>query len=144
MTTLPTQEILQRLNADGHVVIENLIPKSMAADAEPLPNFTLSIQTASMLDDFSVDNGAAHVATGFNHTQRKPPRGQEALANETVLAGPANVTDPARSGVIVQYGRSWVKPFVDLRAPIDAEQAAAFSLRLRYMLGCNANAPVRG
>ena len=128
--------------------------------AEPLPNFTLSIQTAWMLDDFSIDNGATHVATGSNHTQRKPPRGQELLGNETVLEGPAgsvamwlsqtwhrhgaNVTDDARSGVIIQYGRSWVKPFVDLRTPIDAEQAAAFSPRLRYMLGCNANAPVRG
>ena len=128
--------------------------------AEPLPNFTLSIQTAWMLDDFSTDNGATHVATGSNHTQRKPPRGQEGLGNETVLEGPAgsvamwlsqtwhrhgaNVTDGARSGVIIQYGRSWVKPFVDLRTPIDAAQAAAFSPRLRYMLGCNANAPVRG
>ena len=128
--------------------------------AEPLPNFTLSIQTAWMLDDFTIHNGATHVATGSNHTQRKPPPGQAALDNETVLEGPAgsvamwlsqtwhrhgaNVTDAARAGVIVQYGRSWVKPFVDLRSPIDAEQAAAFSPRLRYMLGCNANAPVRG
>ena len=128
--------------------------------AEPLPNFTLSIQTAWMLDDFSIDNGATHVATGSNHTQRKPPRGQEQLGNEVVLEGPAgsvamwlsqtwhrhgaNVTDGARCGVIVQYGRSWVKPFADLRTPIDAEQASAFSSRLRYMLGCNANAPVRG
>ncbi len=127
---------------------------------EPLPNFTLSIQTAWMLDDFTVHNGATHVATGSNLTQRKPPHGQAALANETVLEGPAgsvaiwlsqtwhrhgpNVTDAPRNGVIVQYGRSWVKPFVDLRTPIDAAQAEAFSPRLRYMLGCNANAPVRG
>ena len=41
--------------------------------AEPLPNFTLGIQTAWMLDDFTVDNGATHVVTGSNHTQRKPP-----------------------------------------------------------------------
>ena len=34
--------------------------------------------------------------------------------------------------------------FVDLRTPMTAEQAAAFSPRLRYMLGCNASAPVRG
>lgn len=128
--------------------------------AEPLPNFTLSIQTVWMLDDFSADNGATHVATGSNHTLRKPPRGQVPLDNEAVVEGRAgsvafwlsqtwhrhggNVTDAARTGVIVQYGRSWVKPFVDLRTPMDAEQAAAFSPRLRYMLGCNANAPVRG
>jgi ectoine hydroxylase-related dioxygenase (phytanoyl-CoA dioxygenase family) len=128
--------------------------------AEPLPNFTLSIQTAWMLDDFTIDNGATHVATGSNHTQRKPPKGQAAVEKESVLEGPAgsvamwlsqtwhrhgaNVTDGVRNGVIIQYGRSWVKPFVDLRSPITAEQAAAFSPRLRYMLGCNANAPVRG
>jgi len=31
-----------------------------------------------------------------------------------------------------------------VRTPMTAEQAAAFSPRLRYMLGCNASAPVRG
>ena len=128
--------------------------------AEPLPNFTLGIQTAWMLDDFTFDNGATHVVTGSNHTQRKPPSGRAVLENETVLEGPAgsiamwlsqtwhrhgeNVTDGVRNGVIIQYGRSWVKPFVDLRTPMDAAQAAAFSPRLRYMLGCNASAPVRG
>ena len=128
--------------------------------AEPLPNLTLSIQTAWMLDDFHADNGATHVATGSNHTLRKPPPGQEPLDNELVLEGEAgsvaiwlsqtwhrhgaNATDDHRTGFIVQYGRSWVKPFVDMRTPMDAQQAAALSPRMRYMLGCNANAPVRG
>jgi ectoine hydroxylase-related dioxygenase (phytanoyl-CoA dioxygenase family) len=128
--------------------------------AEPLPNLTLSIQTAWMLDDFHPDNGATHVAVGSNHTLQKPPPGQAPLDNEFVVEGPAgsvaiwlsqtwhrhgaNVTDNPRTGFIVQYGRSWVKPFVDMRTPIDAEQAAALSPRMRYMLGCNANAPVRG
>ncbi len=128
--------------------------------AEPLPNFTLSIQSAWMLDDFTIENGATHVVTGSHLTQRKPPSGRDLLKNETVLEGPAgsvavwlsqtwhrhgaNVTDGVRNGVIIQYGRSWVKPFVDLRTPMTAEQAAAFSPRLRYMLGCNASAPVRG
>jgi len=57
--------------------------------AEPLPNFTLGIQTAWMLDDFTVDNGATHVVTRSNHTQRKPPSGRAVLENETVLEGPA-------------------------------------------------------
>ena len=56
----------------------------------------------------------------------------------------ANVSEHPRRGLIVQYGRSWIKPFVDLRTPMDDEQAAAFSPRLRYLLGCNASAPVRG
>ncbi len=127
---------------------------------EPLPNFTLSIQSAWMLDEFTVDNGATHVVRGSHLTQRKPPSGRDRLESEVVLQAPAgsvavwlsqtwhrhgaNVTDGARNGVIVQYGRSWVKPFVDLRSPMTAEQAAAFSPRLRYMLGCNASAPVRG
>ena len=122
---------------------------------EPLPNFTLSIQSAWMLDDFTEDNGATHVVRGSHTTQRKPPGGRDHLADEVVLEGPPahspdlapprrNVTDAPRCGVIVQYGRSWVKPFVDLRTPMTAEQAKAFSPRLRYLLGCNANPPVRG
>jgi len=127
---------------------------------EPLPNLTLSIQTVWMLDDFSVADGATHVVTGSHRTQRKPPIGRDPLADEVVLEGPAgsvafwlsqtwhrhgaNITDHPRTGLIVQYGRSWIKPFVDLRTPIDDDQAAAFSPRLRYMLGCNASAPVRG
>jgi ectoine hydroxylase-related dioxygenase (phytanoyl-CoA dioxygenase family) len=127
---------------------------------EPLPNFTLSMQTAWMLDDFHRDNGATHVGRGSHLTLRKPPRGRDAIDDEVVLEGPAgsvaiwlsqtwhrhgeNVTDAARRGVIIQYGRCWVKPFVDLRTPMTAQQAAALSPRVRYMMGCNANAPVRG
>ena len=127
---------------------------------EPLPNFTLSMQTAWMLDDFHRDNGATRVGRGSHLTLRKPPGGRDAIDGEVVLEGPAgsvaiwlsqtwhrhgeNVTDVTRRGVIVQYGRCWVKPFVDLRTPMTAEQAAALSPRVRYMMGCNASAPVRG
>lgn len=128
--------------------------------AEPLPNFTLSLQTAWMVDDFRVDNGATHVARGSHLTLRKPPTGRDRIDDEVVLEAPAgslaiwfsqswhrhaaNTTDAMRRAVIVQYGRCWVKPFVDLRTPMDAQQAAALSPRLRYMMGCNANPPVRG
>jgi ectoine hydroxylase-related dioxygenase (phytanoyl-CoA dioxygenase family) len=127
---------------------------------EPLPNLTLSMQTVWMLDDFHVTNGATHVAGGSHLTLRRPPRGHDELEGEVVLEGPAgslaiwlsqtwhrhgeNATDSARRGVIVQYGRCWVKPFVDLRTPMTAEQAASLSPRTRYMMGCNAGAPVRG
>lgn len=127
---------------------------------EPYPNFTLSIQTAWMLDEFRAQNGATHVARGSHLTLRKPPRGRGEVPDEQILEGPAgsvaiwlsqtwhrhgeNMTEQMRRGVIVQYGRCWVKPFVDLRTPMNAEQAAALSPRLRYMMGCNASAPVRG
>ncbi len=127
---------------------------------EPLPEFTLSIQSVWMLDDFSAANGATHVARGSHRTRRKPPKGKTPLDTEVVLEGPAgslaiwlsqtwhrhgeNSTDAARTGVIAQYGRAWVKPFVDLRSPLTRDSAARFSPRLRYMMGCNANAPVRG
>src|SRR5215207_344588 len=113
---------------------------------EPFPNFTLSMQTAWMLDDFHVGNGATHVARGSHLTLRQPPRGRGEVDDEVVLEGPAgsvaiwlsqtwhrhgeNTTDAMRRGVIVQYGRCWVKPFVDLRTPMTAEQAAALSPRL--------------
>jgi Phytanoyl-CoA dioxygenase (PhyH) len=127
---------------------------------EPLPNLTLSMQTAWMLDDFHRRNGATHVARGSHLTLRRPPPGRGEVEDEVVLQGPAgslaiwlsqtwhrhgaNATDSARRGVIIQYGRCWVKPFVDLRAPMTAEQASSLSPRTRYMMGCNANAPVRG
>jgi hypothetical protein len=127
---------------------------------EPLPNFTLSMQTVWMLDDFSHRNGATHVARGSHFTLRRPPPGRGELEDEVVLEGPAgsvaiwlsqtwhrhgaNTTDSTRRGVIIQYGRCWVKPFVDLRTPMSAEQAASLSPRTRYMMGCNANAPIRG
>jgi ectoine hydroxylase-related dioxygenase (phytanoyl-CoA dioxygenase family) len=127
---------------------------------EPLPNFTLSIQSAWMLDAFTEANGATHAVRGSHLTQRKPPKGHDRQEGEVVLEGSAgsvalwlsqtwhrhgaNVTDEPRCGVIVQYGRSWVKPFVDLRTPMTAEHARQLSPRLRYLMGCNASAPVRG
>jgi len=127
---------------------------------EPFPDFTLSMQTAWMLDDFRLENGATHVARGSHLSLRQPPRGRGEVDDEQIVEGPAgslaiwlsqtwhrhgeNTTDAMRRGVIVQYGRCWVKPFVDLRTPMTAEQAAVLSPRLRYMMGCNASAPVRG
>lgn len=127
---------------------------------EPLPDLTLSIQTVWMLDDFTADNGGTHVSAGSNHTLRKPPPRGRQVPDEEIVEGPsgsvafwlsqtwhragANTTDEARTGFIVQYGRAWVKPFVDMRTPMDAKQAQALSPRMRYMMGCNANAPVRG
>jgi hypothetical protein len=127
---------------------------------EPLPNFTLSMQTAWMLDDFHRRNGATHVARGSHLTLLRPPPARGEVEDEVVLEGPAgslaiwlsqtwhrhgaNTTDSTRLGVIIQYGRCWVKPFVDLRTPMTAEQAASLSPRTRYMMGCNANAPIRG
>jgi hypothetical protein len=127
---------------------------------EPLPNLTLSLQTVWMLDDFRRVNGATHVVRGSHLTLRKPSKGHAEIEHEVVLEAPAgslaiwlsqtwhrhaaNTTDTTRRGVIVQYGRCWVKPFVDMRTPMTPEQAAALPPRTRYMMGCNANAPVRG
>ncbi len=125
---------------------------------EPLPDLTLSIQTVWMLTDFTIENGASRLVPGTHRSQRKPDRPQR--DDEVVLTGPAgsvavwlsqtwhrhgpNASGSARPGVIGQYGRSWVKPFVDLRSPLTAETAPLFSPRLRYMMGCGSNAPVRG
>lgn len=126
----------------------------------PFPEFTLAIQSVWMLDDFTEANGATHVAQRSHETLDQPPSGRVDLDNDVVLEGPAgslaiwlsqtwhrhgaNVTDSPRCGLIVQFGRAWVKPFVDLRTPMTAEQAAELSPRLRYMMGCGATPPVRG
>ena len=125
---------------------------------EPLPDLTLSIQAVWMLTDFTIENGASRVVPGTHRSQRKPFRPHR--NDEVVLTGPAgsvavwlsqtwhrhgpNASGSARPGVICQYGRSWVKPFVDLRSPLTAETAPLFSPRLRYMMGCGSTAPVRG
>lgn len=127
---------------------------------DPFPAFTLSVQTVWMLDDFTDSNGATHVAAGSHRTLRAAPNGRDVLEGDTALTGRAgslaiwlsqtwhrhgaNLTAVPRCGMVVQYGRAWVKPFVDLRSPLTAETAAQFSPRLRYMMGCNASAPVRG
>lgn len=127
---------------------------------DPLPDVTLSIQTAWMLDPFTADNGATHAVTGSHRTLRKPPTGQPSLDGEMILEGPAgsvafwlsqtwhrhgaNITDAARNAVIIQYTRAWVKPFVDLRSTLTAEHAAKLSPRVRYMMGANATPVVRG
>ena len=126
--------------------------------AEPLPDTTLSIQAVWMLTDFTIENGASRVVPGTHRSRRKPDRSHR--DDEVALIGPAgsvavwlsqtwhrhgpNASGSPRPGVICQYGRSWVKPFVDLRSPLTAETAPLFSPRLRYMMGCGASAPVRG
>ena len=114
-----------------------------------------------MLDDFTVDNGATHVARGSHLTLRKPPRATTAVDDEVVLEGPAgsvamwlsqtwhrhgaNVTDAARA----RRDRP-VRPLVGeaVRRPAHADDGRAGGRaarpRLRYMMGCNASAPVRG
>ena len=125
---------------------------------EPLPDVTLSIQAVCMLTDFTTENGASRVVPGTHRSRRKPDRSQR--DDEVALTGPAgsvavwlsqswhrhgpNASGAARPGVICQYGRSWVKPVVDMRSPLTAETAPRFSPRLRYMMGCGATAPVRG
>ena len=126
--------------------------------AEPLPDMTLSIQAVWMLTDFKIENGASRVVPGTHRSRCKPDRSHR--DDEVALIGPAgsiavwlsqtwhrhgpNASGSPRPGVICQYGRSWVKPFVDLRSPLTAETAPLFSPRLRYMMGCGASAPVRG
>ncbi|MFO1070419.1 MAG: phytanoyl-CoA dioxygenase family protein [Geminicoccaceae bacterium] len=127
---------------------------------EPLPDYALSIQTAWMLTDFSAGNGATRAVTGSHRAGRRPDVAADP-AREAVLEGPAgsvaiwlsqtwhrhgpnSTANTTRLGVIVQYGRAWMKPFVDLRTPLTAETAAHYSPRLRYMMGCSARAPVRG
>ena len=57
--------------------------------AGTVPNFTLSMQSAWMLDDFRVENGATHVVRGSHLTLRKPPKGGTTIDGEVVLEGPA-------------------------------------------------------
>ena len=58
MTTLRTPEILERLNADGHVVIEDLIPKSMTIDLRDRVERILERERANPADPGDSDISA--------------------------------------------------------------------------------------
>ena len=83
---------------------------------EPLPDFTLSIQTATMLNDFTAENGATHVVAGSHLTRSRPPAGQDSYPDEVVLEGP-----PAQ----LQYGCR--KPGIATAATTPTPPAQAWS-----------------
>jgi hypothetical protein len=162
-----SQRIFNLINKDTafaplveHPLVLEMMDAELGRDSIVLDMSVNHVGPQTNSAGWHVDSPLTQIAEPLPNTQRKPPSGRDVLENEAVLEGPAgslamwlsqtwhrhgaNITDGVRNGVIIQYGRSWVKPFVDLRTPMTAEQAAIFSPRLRYMLGCNASAPVRG
>ena len=80
-----------------------------------------------MEGEVSVVGPAGSMAVWLSSTWHKPGR---------------NDTDTARRGAICYFSRSWVKPYSDMRPCVTAEQAAAMSPTLRYLLGFSAHAPL--
>jgi ectoine hydroxylase-related dioxygenase (phytanoyl-CoA dioxygenase family) len=127
---------------------------------EPLPDFTLTLQNAWMLDDFTRENGATRIVPGSHKFRKKPEWGRQSQQAEIILTAPAgsvaiwlsntwhragpNSTDHHRRAILCYYCRSWVKPFCDFVASTPREKAQHFSPTLRYLLGFSANAVVRG
>ena len=124
---------------------------------EPLPDFSLTVQNAWVLDEFTAANGATRVVEG-SHLWRKKPRWEEGQQQEEVVleappgslavwlsntwhrSGPNSTAAPRRA-ILCYYSRSWVKPFMNNVACIDPEVARGFSPQLRYLLGFSAYAP---
>ena len=126
---------------------------------EPLPDFPLTLQNVWMIDDFTVANGATRVIPRSHVTRKKPTWKSGDMSQEVAITGPAgsmaiwqsstwhkpgaNTTDRPRRAVLCYFSRSWVKAYSDLRPLISAQQAAAMSPTLRYLLGFSANPLVR-
>lgn len=126
---------------------------------EPLPEFPLTLQTVTMLDDFTEHNGATRVVPGSHKFRKSPPWSHDPLPEEVVLTAPAgsvaiwlsntwhrsgpNETDKPRRALLCNYNLSWVRGFTDFAATLKPEVAEQLSPTVRYILGYSARAPRR-
>jgi ectoine hydroxylase-related dioxygenase (phytanoyl-CoA dioxygenase family) len=127
---------------------------------EPLPDFSLTLQNAWMLDDFTPENGATRIVPRSHKLRKRPTWANTSQEGELILTAPAgsvaiwlsntwhragpNTTARPRRAILSYYSRSWVKPFCDHVSSIPKEKAQRFSPTLRYLLGFSSNAVVRG
>jgi hypothetical protein len=126
---------------------------------EPLPDFTLTLQNAWMLDDFTPQNGGTRLVPESHKLRKRPPWGGQSQEGEIVLTAPAgsvaiwlsntwhrvgpNSTDKPRRAILSYFSRSWVKPFCDHLRSIPKEDAQRFSPTLRYLIGYSSSAVPR-
>lgn len=124
---------------------------------EPLPEFPLTLQTVTLLDDFTEDNGATRVLPGSHRLRKSPGWSHDSLEDEVILTAPAgsvamwlsntwhrsgaNRTDSPRRALLCNYNLSWVRGFTDFIATLDPDVAASLSPTVRYLLGYAARPP---
>ena len=128
--------------------------------AEPLPDFPITLQNAWVLDAFTTENGATRVVPGSHRSRCKPSWDDGVIENEIALEAPSgsvavwlsstwhrsgpNSTDHARRAVLCYYGRSWTKPFYDIKNGVPTDLAKSFSDTVRYLIGYGSTPIPRG
>jgi hypothetical protein len=119
----------------------------------PFMPFTVGIQTAWCIDDFTLENGATRLIPG-SHADPAPVGDREgvqvvapagsviAFDCQAYHAGSANRTQDIRRGVLTLYIRSWLKPQTDHKRSYPTDKISTASQQLLRLLGFRRQSPV--
>lgn len=109
------------------------------------------------IDDFTEENGATRIIPG-SHLWADLSRSEETLTVPTVMkagslciflgsavhGGGGNVTEHPRTGVVMEYATSWLRPQENLALAVPRDVARELPERLQHLLGYSMYPPFLG
>lgn len=123
----------------------------------PRPHDDLVVTVMWPLQDFTVENGATRIVPGSHRWVNERP-GPDTETIPAVMpagsamfylgalwhGGGANQTDEPRLGVVLQYGRAWLRPIENHFLGVPPETVRELPERLQELLGYNICPPFMG
>ena len=123
----------------------------------PRPHPELVLNVMWTLDDFTEDNGATRIVPGSHRwIDRRPASDSESLAvtmpaGSAMLyvgslwhGGGANTTQAPRTGVVLHYAASWLRPVENHALAVPGNVVRTLPERLQELLGYNVHPPFIG
>jgi ectoine hydroxylase-related dioxygenase (phytanoyl-CoA dioxygenase family) len=123
----------------------------------PRPHPELVVNVMWPLDDFTAANGATRIVDGSHRWTDRFPTADDPVTVVTMPAGSAllylgslwhgggaNHTDRARTGVVLHYAVSWLRPVENHVLAVPPAVVATVPERLQELLGYNISPPFIG
>jgi len=123
----------------------------------PRPHPELVLNVMWPLDDFTVDNGATRIVPGSHRWVDQVPQPDTGTVSVTMPAGAAlmyvgslwhgggaNNTQTCRTGVVLHYSASWLRPVENHALAVPREVVRTLPERLQELLGYNIYPPFVG